>query len=600
MSTKYKIYVMLLAAGALAPGAAMGQTLSTEITVDRTVATEQTQAAPLASVRPAILPAPSYTTDMELADFWGDNLFAGRPGQVTPYLHPGLPARSPYRGYATLGYFPAYRLWAQAGYGIIDTDNTLLQLSARFGGMSWNSRFDGTSESAKSTVSSNSLEVNALLYQRLGAHSLRADLGYTGAFERNPAYNGGDGNQNYSGVRFNARLDRREQAFGYGARVYADYFGASKDLQAVVGNQKVFKPAANTVIGAELKGRLGGDAIAGLLTLGISSVDRKGDVANCVTEDWGYGHYGPGILISPLGSKRNTVFSATLAARHRGSHFEVEAGARVDLASGTAHDKFNIAPQVKLTWNATDVMKVYVSADGGTTLNTLRERFDRTPMAPAWGVDRLQRVPIRGRAGFSYAPGVGFRAGFEACFQRSIGAPMMLMEEALRPQPGDIASVVYAPMNLKGAWFEGNVGYSIPSFYGLDLDLRMRFNFNKKPVLSVESSNPYSEEWGMPENPDRTRWALDFSAKATPLEKLSVRLGWQLRTDRMVYYVDHRDGNNYNLGAINNLNIAGEYKLNDRMTVGLQLENLLCKRYFIVPGVQSASLTGMLGATICF
>lgn len=601
MNTQHKIYKFLVAGAfaSIAPGA-LSQTLSTEITVDRTVAAEQIQSAPLASVRPSLLPAPSFATTMELADFWGDNMFAGRPGRVNPYLYPGLPKPLPYRGYATLAYFPTYRLWAQAGYSLIDNDNTLLQVSARFGGHSWHTNYNGRDEGPRNTVSTNSFNVDALLYQRLGAHSLRADVDYLGAFERNPAYNGENGNQNYSGVRFNARLDRREDRFAYGARVYVDHFGASEDLQALVAQEKVFSPASNTVVGAELNGRLGGDAIAGVLTMGIASVSRKGDVVNCVVEDWGFGQYGPGIAISPLSHDRNTVFSATLWARHRSDHFDLEAGARVDLASGTDHDKFNIAPQIKLTWLTTDVVRVFVTADGGTTLNTLRERYDRTPMAPAWGVDRLQRVPLRGTAGFSYAPGSGFRAGFEACFQRTIGAPMMLLGESLRPQPGDVESVVYAPINLKGAWFEGNLGYSLPSFYGLDLDARVRLYTNSKPALSIETTDPYDEEWGMPENADRTSFALDFSASAQPLERLSVRLDWQLRTGRKVYDVDHRDGGNYDLSAINNLNVSSLYRFNERLTIGLQLQNLLCKRYFIVPGVRSASLTGLLGATISF
>lgn len=583
---------------AMAVAGAQAQTLSTEITVDRTVTPLQTTATPLASVQPTLMTATPLSGELSLSDFGGDAFFSAQPDSVIPYLYSALPARSPYKGYASLGYFPVYRLGAQIGYALIDNEQTLLLASARFGGMNWHS--DANDSGNSNTVSDNNFNIAARWLQRLGEHRLGAFAEFSSTYTKNLTIVGKPGNQNYTGIRAGLNLSRRADGFEYAAKINFDHFGASKDLATEFNDGSFFKAASNTVFQAELSGRLGHDKIAGDISAGVSTVSRKGGVVHCVLENWGHGHWGPGLAALHPESSNNTVGTFKLAATHSSRHLVLRVGLRADIATGFKPDRFNIAPDVELAWLPTGVTRVYLSASGQTSLNTLRERFDLMPFAPAWSVDRLQRVPLQAKAGFSYHPGRGFRAAFEGCFQRSIGAPMLLIYSPLNLAFDDKRSLTYAPMNLKGAWIEGRIGYSLPEFYGLDIDLSARANINRKPVFSIETSDPYDEEWGLPDNPDRAKWVVNMSASANPIEKLTVGIQWNLRAGRFVYYDDHRDGSNYGLESVNDLSINGLYRVNERLSVGLQLENILCHRYFLIPGVQGASLTGLLGATLRF
>lgn len=581
---------------ALTFGATHAQTLSTEITVDRTVAPNQTAATPLSSVQPALLAAAPLSGDLALSDFGGDAYFASRPDPVSPFLYNALPGRSPFRGYASLGYFPAYRLGAQVGYALIDSKNTLLLASARFGGMSWHSE---CGDKGRNTVANNNFAVDARWLQRLGDHRLKASAEFSGAALKNLTYTGAVGNQNYTGFRADIALDRSADAFAYGVKADVDHFGASKDLDAAYNYNIVYTPASNTVFRADAYGRLGSDRIAGELSAGVATASRKGAVV-----DYGISgpdnHYLPYTEARDLAHERNTIGTFRLAATHSSEHIVLRLGVRADIATGRKADRFNLAPDFEATWKPGAVTRVFLTAGGGSTLNTLRERFDRTPYAPAWEIDRIQRIPFRATAGFAYAPGRGFRAGFEACFQRTIGAPMLLVSASNFPVSEKLQSVVYTPMNVKGAWFEVNAGYGMPDFYGLDISLSLRANVNSKPVWSSETSDPWSEDWGMPDNPDRASWVITLAAKANPIERLSVNLDWNLRTGRKIYFDDHRSGNNFLLGTVNNLSISGIYHLNERIDLGLSLENLLCQRYELMPYVQAASLTGLIGATVRF
>lgn len=594
-----KLRISLPAALLLAGWVAQAQTLSTEITVDRTVAPQQTAVSPLPSVQPTLLTASPLSGDLTLSDFGGDAPFAAHPDSVMPFLYDALPGKSPYRGYASLGYFPTYRIGAQAGYNIIDSENTLLLVSARFGGMSWHSD-GGANTGGRTSVSDNNFAVNANWLQRIGAHRLKAYAEFSGAYTENPTMTGLSGNQNYTGARAGLSLQRHAERFGYGLKMDFDHFGASKALHTTFGRGSDFEAAANTVFGAQLWGRLGTGALAAELSAGVTAVSRKGGAVYSVLEDWGYGHWGPGLAASDAGSHSNTVGTFRLAATHSSDHIDLRLGVRADIAGGYKPDRLNIAPDVEAVWHPSEVTRVYMTAGGRTAFNTLRERFDRTPFAPAWNVNRLERVPFRATAGFGYDPGRGFRAGFEAGFQRTIGGAMMLVYSTTNIAIADERTVTYTPLNLKGAWFEGRVGYSLPSFYGLDLNLGLRRNINRKPTLMPESTNIYDEEWGLPENPDRADWVINFAASANPTDRLTVGLGWNLRSGRHVYYDDHRDGLNYTLGSVNNLSINGEYRLNERLSLGLRLDNLLGHRYFLIPGVQSSSVTGLVGATYRF
>ncbi len=122
-----------------------------------------------------------------------------------------LPESTPWRGYASLGYFPVYRLWAQAGYRIIDTKATCLQAAARFGGASYHANVAGE----RFTVSDNNFGIDATLFQSIGSHQLSASLAYAHTALSSPTFMGIKQNQGYNSIVGSVDFGKIRQSYAY-------------------------------------------------------------------------------------------------------------------------------------------------------------------------------------------------------------------------------------------------------------------------------------------------------------------------------------------------------------------------------------------------
>lgn len=130
-----------VAAGALS-NTATAQDLTKEITVEHEVVPEKRDAAKLniyPTVNASQIPAPALNI-----------LYAGQPVGLTPHAAP-LPVAAwgdslitpSTRGYAALGYFPAWNLSASAGYRFIDTRKIRVNAWAQFTGASYSGHLLG-------------------------------------------------------------------------------------------------------------------------------------------------------------------------------------------------------------------------------------------------------------------------------------------------------------------------------------------------------------------------------------------------------------------------------------------------------------------------
>lgn len=124
-SKRYK-GLLLTAILTFAVTGAHAQVLSTEITVDRTVHPELSSASPLPTVKPDVLRPSMADNTLSPEEFGGPVLFGALPDTATAYLADGLPAKSPYRCYATAAYGPVYRLALQGGLSLVDSRRTFL------------------------------------------------------------------------------------------------------------------------------------------------------------------------------------------------------------------------------------------------------------------------------------------------------------------------------------------------------------------------------------------------------------------------------------------------------------------------------------------
>ena len=125
-----------IAAMMLAAPCAMAEDIDTEIAIERQVVPEHRSASRLNLLPELQLPAvkqmrlnpsdrissitiPAYMTTLDPASY---------ATAADPY---------PWRGYAAIGYFPAFNLGASAGYRILDRTATTLDAWLQYNGASW-------------------------------------------------------------------------------------------------------------------------------------------------------------------------------------------------------------------------------------------------------------------------------------------------------------------------------------------------------------------------------------------------------------------------------------------------------------------------------
>ena len=132
MPSIIKPYTLLAAIVALN---ASGQSLSKEITVDKDVVPQEREASRMVLTPKLVLPAIQQKSLR-----WSDRGVAASVSPTVATLPPAAYASSitpsPYRGYVMAGYFPAFQLGVSAGYKLIKTDNSDLNVWMQYDGSS--------------------------------------------------------------------------------------------------------------------------------------------------------------------------------------------------------------------------------------------------------------------------------------------------------------------------------------------------------------------------------------------------------------------------------------------------------------------------------
>jgi hypothetical protein len=134
-----KIYISLLSL-AVASSTALAQDLKKDVVIDRDVEPAVRAANRMSSVAPSILSPNVEKRKLLLSEYTGTGSLNCRLSMLEPAAYADTFAISPYRGYAAIGYFPAFNLGASAGYRFVDTEHTKLGAWLQYDGNSYNSK----------------------------------------------------------------------------------------------------------------------------------------------------------------------------------------------------------------------------------------------------------------------------------------------------------------------------------------------------------------------------------------------------------------------------------------------------------------------------
>lgn len=540
----------IILAAVLAPLAASAQDINTEVVVDRTVTPVERAATRPAGLTPTLdLPA-VLRKQLDMADFNSLASITRSYTRLDPAAGALTPAGSPYRGYVMAGYFPVYNLGISAGYRAIDSERMSLNV---FG------QFDGDRRKVLGPICDNYGTYNigvigADFGMLFGNRSrLTAGADFSAGAHSVPSRS----SQSLVGGTLEAGWNSAVGGLNYNAsvRTELDSYG-SFEFDAIPFNIECPSVSQQRyTIGAGASLPLDTDMALGL--------DAEGDF----------------IHSSRPASDSFTDYTSTLGAvaltpyfKNSSEYFHVRLGVKVDLGTGGHDSKVHVAPDVLLGWTPRMPLAVSARFGGGSVLNSIRSLRAISPYIEAVGGYGRSHVPFEAEGEVRVGPFAGFAASLVGAYAK---ADRWMM-----------------PDNL-GDW----MGYFDQcDISGWNAGVRLSYESARLHAAAHALMAPSKAEKAWYLWRDRAKYVIGAEAHYDINARLSVGAAYEFRGHREAY----RYGSPFSLGACSDLSINGAYKITDRLGVHLNLENLLCRRYQIVPGIYSASLHGLAGISYKF
>lgn len=561
------------------------QDLKTELKGERKITPIEREAN-----RPGFMPR-LYTptpakTDLRVTEYGSVSEITPGKVRLEPVAFMDTIAQTPYRGYASLGYFPSYNLGASAGYRFINTSATRLGGWMEFDGSSYDGLMASGKE-PKGKYKSNAIaggfrldhrvDPKSLLTARIGGlynHLSAPCYGEEGKSMKMPFYNFGAGAEWWSSV---GRL-------GYHASLGIDRFGYSL-----------------------------GDVPADFLNpgLGVTEIESPGETQFSFGAGAVYGNressmYG-GLDIKGQLNHRNNITTArniglikfTPYFGFNGDKFQGHLGLNVDVQTG--HDaKTHLSPEVLLNWRAMPRFALYGKVTGGDRVNTYATAYDICMWANPASEHFISNIPADAVLGLNLGPfaGLSFElwAGYAAAkyweTQDVFHDYVMLGKSAW--------NALWVAGDMHGAHFGARVAYDYRGIV--------------KAEVMAEATPDYDEyDEGYYMWRDRAKFDLRASIAVSPIKPLDITASYNVRTGRHTFSYGYcelsgestgggfiYDPEEISLGRVSDLSFSASYKINSQFTVFGRAENVLGKRHWLSYGIQSPGVRGLVGLSYQF
>ncbi len=557
-------YIAAMAIAASATAAVNGQNLKTEITVDRTIVPVEREASRLGSLVPRMLPMKVNQRQLTQADYSEASGITRSAVTLSPAAYADTFALSPYKGYASIGYFPAFNLGASAGYRFISNDRTRLGAWLQYDGCSYKPSL--ADEPHDGSYKDNTFTVGVRLDQKVGSRSVfGADLAFTHSATGLP--DAFINNSQHADI-FDVALswNSRLRTLGWYADAAFSHFGYGGDNKLF---DDAFKLAADNRITVK-----GGVAYYGASQYARGGIDIAADfLSRSNGEEINFAEHK---FVDPAGTLG--VVSLTPYYGVVSEKASARIGARIDLSTGGEGKKFHIAPSVMLDWNPSRQFAVYARINGGEQLNSLRSLFDYCHFMPGMFQYQRSHIPVVADLGINIGPFTGFSARI---FGGYAVANDWLMPTVTRDANDYL--LAYAPYDLKG-WHAG---------VGLGYECR----FVKADVSAETASHNGDKAYYLWR--DRAKYVLRGAVDVRPIEALTVGVSYELRSGRN--YCDDWSGfNEIDLRSVSNLGLKASYTFTPAFTVFANVENLLNHRYYQTVGIEAQGLKGLVGVAYKF
>lgn len=535
-----KPYRLIAAAALAASLTAAAQDLKTEVVVERTVDPSLQNAVRPAGVMPAATLPPVVTPTLSTAEYSLLSPITRSLARLKAVAGYALPEKSRRRGYVSAGYFPTYNAGLQAGYHVDCSKSSALDIHGGFNGLSYKGISADTAN-----YKYNGGNIGADFTAAFGHHSL---LTLSAAYSLSTSATPLRSAQTRNAVT--AAASWRSAAGGVDYEIAAR--GAFDRFGAVTPVVEVLTPLSGlSQLGYALEGRgsLPMDDNWGI-SLGIEAdMLRSGADAAFLADPETLGNFTlePGVYYS-LGE------------------FRASAAPRVEYLLGGEGKHFSIAPAVNLAWTPSEMFAIEAGATGGAGFNTARTAIDQWALTAGIIPGSRREVPLDAMATVTFGPWAGLSLSLDGGYS--------IAREVLMPSACDALSP-FALRDVKG-WHAG---------------ARINYSHRYFNVYAGASHIPgaIGDDRGWYMNPDGANYVIDAGTFVRPLDRLKVGVDYEFRSGRHT--------SDTALGVMSNLSLRADYSISETVDAFADFENVLCRRYLIVPGVHSQRLHGLAGIT---
>lgn len=562
-------------AASLALSATSAQTLNKEIIIDRTINPTVRAANPLSSATPVVIAPDMNTPRLNFSQI-------AIPA-ATPSLIDTLPAAdpktalplSPYRGYASLGYFPAYNAGISAGYRAIDTHKSTLGIWTQFCGSSYKHLPETpTSIDPEMRFNRNTATIGAdftSIISRAGRLDVSADFTYDRmrsplSPETDPAH--------HSVTLFNGDIHWSARSTTMAYYLTADYHNFAFHTPVVTpATQHHYNFAAGTAHFLSPSTQLAGSISANFLSTSnyiLTSIDEPYKQSFVESRTIGLINFDPSL-------------------RYNVNNFHLKLGLRLQFMSHM-EKTLNVAPDISLSYTPLSCITAFASATGSKRLNSLASLWEINPyISPLHGYG-ASNVPLDARIGATFGPFHGASATIEGGYAM---ANDWLTFNATDLN-GSVTPSQLLATNVRAFMAKATLRYSLPPYVSVKASYMISQGDNEKKM------------WYL--NRDGAKNVLSIEASTDVIDRLDIHAAYELRTGRRSYQFNATADPSASaattaiipLKAWHSLNIGADYRVTEAVSAFINFENILCCRTPLIAPIPSQSIHGAVGVAIKF
>ena len=632
MPSIIKPYTLLAALVALN---ASGQSLSKEITVDKDVVPQEREASRMVLTPKLVLPAIQQKSLR-----WSDRGVAAPVSPTVATLPPAAYASSitpsPYRGYVMAGYFPAFQLGVSAGYKLIKTDNSDLNVWMQYDGSSVKRKAPFNSgkkigyylpDKGKTTYNTQDVGVGVGgSHTFAGVGTLSGRVAYDLSSFNLPTLISKGFNQNIN--RFDIDLGWQSQAgaFDYSVNLGYDYFHLSKVKEESIitfdGNRELaslidLSSRNEKTLSVSFSGRY---AISEFWHVGadidFTDTDRSAgenifEVASGTWPDDSENFNGP--YISHEGFKYGlddvgyNITEMHPYLRWKNDNLIVNAGVGIQIAGGDCGSN-RVRPDLRVDWTPSASFAIWGQLnDRRVNMQTLGDLYDRNRYV---GRDcnagpMLDKLHVEG--GIIIGPFAGASIELWGSYGRVSSyytpAVISLPQGNVGSLNSGVSESPFSPYFTIGQYMV------IDDF--TDMSYGAAFNYDYRDIASLRVSwegAPQEFDRGNINSLDRARSVFAATLGVHPINPLDISLGYTVRSGRCLYGIkpdypglfNPFEYRKYSLGTAASLDLCATWRFSDRFNVWGTVENLLNRDWQIVYGIPNKGVTGLVGVSYRF